>query len=246
MYMKTESFNTRDGHQLSADVFSPEHPSSIIVFHIHGGAFSSGTRKDGASMAIFISETCNCTVYVPDFRKDQDHAHNDIADAISELRKPDKSVYVSGSSSGGWFAMIQASPLIDGVILWCPIVDPPSRERWLETSKICVPIMVMPREYKIDDKVFFPSRGKAEKILSLQRAYFLKKDDIKVNYPLGCKSLMIAGGRDENVPIYILNKAMSHITTTLIFGDGTHKLQQAIFTDFQQEKVIKALHEFIV
>lgn len=243
MLPHTVTFALRDGTPSAAVVYEPVRPQEIVVIHIPGGAFSSGGKEDGHSMASFISATLNCVVCSIDFRKDKWYAHTDIADAIQALRRPGWKCVLSGSSSGGWFALNQDSRDLSGIILWCPVVAPTERMRWLEAASMGVAAVVTPNP-SIHKKIFAPAPDKARKIMALQKAYFAEGEHTGIRLP-ECKSLMIAGGRDENVPAYILTAIMSHVTTTVVFGEGTHALQQAKFTDSQRATIERALAEFV-
>lgn len=244
----TTKYKTYDGYVHDVSVWAPFHPQPIQIIHIHGGAFSSGTDKDGAKMCQFLSSVCECTVYGINFRKEEEHALEDIRDAIRHFQKPDHALYLSGGSSGGWFAAMAAAAapaLIDGLMLICPVLDPVARERWLVACANNFARVVLPREYSFNDYVAIPMKPKAEKILGLQRAYFKERPIPVIKLSQACKTLLIAGGHDENVPLYTLLKFVPYITTTVIVGDGAHKLQQGEYTEEHRVVVESAIKTFV-
>jgi hypothetical protein len=100
-----EDVKMRDGHLIRHYTYSEANPDEVTtyIFHIHGGAFSSGTHLYGEEMCKLMSKTVKESVVCGlNFRMtDVDTCWNDIIDSITYIRQRGAKVYLTGGSSGG-------------------------------------------------------------------------------------------------------------------------------------------------
>lgn len=244
----------RDGHVLAITEWMPSeiYNPHIQVFHVHGGAFSSGTDQYGERMCELLCKLRGCRVYGINFRKDNgvQQALDDVVDVVNNLRAAEGKVFLSGGSSGGWFAAMTATNRkcpIDGLLLFCPVLYPKERAWWLEASLMGAPYVVLPRLYTLNYPVAIPSKEKAEIVLGLQKAFFKDSEPPEIPFPLLCKSLMFLGAKDENVPLYQTLRAMPYITTTVVISDAGHRLQEAKdLTETMRQVLSQNILSFVV
>lgn len=206
--------------------------AEVQIFHVHGGAFSSGTDAYGAKMCELMAKAHPKTVvYGLNFRKDGgvDVAVDDLVECITTLRTDKCRVLVSGGSSGGWFAAKAVEALegvhVDGLMLFCPILYPEARKRWLESCLLGAPHVGVPG-VTVEDSLAVPSKDKARKVLDLQNAFAERIEDARL--PTShIPTLMVLGGKDENMPPHLLARAMPLVSVTKVHGELGHRLQEA-------------------
>ena len=242
----------RDGHRLMVQTYwSGGNPDEAThqIFHVHGGGFSSGTDVYGENMCVLLSKAKpgESIVYGLNFRKNRgaDKALEDIIDVVNHFKTKGCTVYLSGGSSGGWFAMMAACNRceeveVDGVMVFCPVLYPVERARWLTACAARIGHAALPGNlYTVDDEVSCASPKKATKVLGLQNDFFGDTTPEKICFPAPCETLLVASGQDANVPPYLQVRAMPHMTTTVMYGNLNHQLQEAKNLSGEDEMAIR-------
>jgi pimeloyl-ACP methyl ester carboxylesterase len=205
----------------------------LLMVFVHGGAFSGGECSFAYKAAKAIGKRLECTIIIPNHNKTSEKlAVMSIVECIDQrLEDCRRPVVLAGGSSGGYLAAVTANYIesersdlkmyINGLVLLCPVIDPVGRELYLN--------------HVVDGTVFtmedlLPQSGvsltvaKAEQLLDSQNEF-----DFDMEYSPEIEHLrvlMIAGGQDQNVPLYTLLKYMTLPSVeTRVFGSGGHSLQ---------------------
>lgn len=211
-----------------------------IVFAPAGG-FSESKPANAKQMAVAIAERLECTVVVPNTnQRSAGHAAHDMIMAINRIATNGVSkIIIGGGSSGGYIAALVVQEIvksnqelmkfISGVILLSPVIDPIERERYLQAVLADVPAIVMPINFGTlvvrEQGEMIAKKGDATKILERQRA-FVFDDRVSLPPPRDLPILLIAGGRDKNVPLYTLTPLMCcSSVTSVVFGWAGHSIQ---------------------
>ena len=160
---------------------------------------------------------------------------------------PDLAWGVSGSSSGGFFALaLAADPFRWGcamdfsfTLALCPVADPLARANYLR-DVIAGTSDVEPRHE--------PER--AQEILASQLSYFPGGDDqmweaagLVNEFAMG-QTFVVAGAQDKNVPLHVLSKVIPRASRTLVLGRAGHEVQ-AVLKDQDYDEIIPWLREAV-
>jgi pimeloyl-ACP methyl ester carboxylesterase len=222
----------RDGHVLIHKRWHCDNPI-IQIFHIHGGAFSTGTHLYGAKMCELLAEHPDTEVVGLNFRKDNvESTWSDIIDSVKQLRNLRCKVYLSGGSSGGWHVLglvcnryDDIGPL-DGAMAFCPVADPDKRRRWLLACEEGTHCAIIVGNYSMDSALAVPSKEKAMLIRGAQDRFFCVTPPPPLMFPAKCRTLVVAGGLDENVPRHLLMEVMPFVKLVM-YGHLGHNIQEA-------------------
>jgi len=160
---------------------------------------------------------------------------------------PGSRLGVSGSSSGGFFALaLAADPERWGAgpgrfafaLALCPVADPLARAEYLRA--------VINGTSDVDPR-HEPERAK--EILASQLSYFPGGDDqMREARDLVEKSawgptLVVAGAQDKNVPLHVLSGLIGWADRTLVLRRG-HEIQ-AVLKDQDYDEIIPWLREAV-
>ena len=237
----------RDGHAIDARVYAPaakemflrQEPEHGVAFagviYAHGGCFSEGDCESFQELGRGFARR-GLMVLDTSFRQGAGNPHpgalRDLGDVAAWARRtfPDLAWGVSGSSSGGFFALaLAADPRRWGAgpgrfafrLALCPVADPLARAEYLR-AVINGTSDVSPRHE--------PQR--AQEILTNQLSYFPGGDDqmqeaANLVTPTPFPTLVVAGAQDKNVPLHVLSGLMGWAERTLVLRRG-HEIQAAL------------------
>ena len=243
----------RDGHAIDARVYAPaakemflrQEPEHGVAFagviYAHGGCFAEGTCESFEQLGRGFARR-GLMVLDTSFRQGATNPHpgalRDLGDVAAWARRtfPDLAWGVSGSSSGGFFALaLAADPERWGAgpghfaftLALCPVADPLARANYLR-DVIAGTSDVEPRHE--------PARAK--EILANQLSYFLGGDDQmreardlvenSASYPAWVPTFVVAGALDKNVPLHVLMPLMGWVDRTLVLGERGHEIQAVL------------------
>ena len=255
----------RDGHAIDARVYAPaakemflrQEPEHGVAFagviYAHGGCFAEGTCESFEQLGRGFARR-GLMVLDTSFRQGATNPHpgalRDLGDVAAWARRtfPDLAWGVSGSSSGGFFALaLAADPERWGAgpghfaftLALCPVADPLARANYLR-DVIAGTSDVEPRHE--------PARAK--EILANQLSYFPGGDDqmqeaagLVNEFAMG-QTFVVAGAQDKNVPLHVLSKVIPRANRTLILGPAGHEVQ-AVLKDQDYDEIIPWLREAV-
>ena len=254
----------RDGHAIDARVYAPaakemslrQEPEHGVAFagviYAHGGCFAEGTCESFEQLGRGFARR-GLMVLDTSFRQGATNPHpgalRDLGDVAAWARRtfPDLAWGVSGSSSGGFFALaLAADPERWGAgpghfaftLALCPVADPLARANYLR-DVIAGTSDVEPRHE--------PARAK--EILANQLSYFPGGDDqmqeaANLVTPTPFPTLVVAGAQDKNVPLHVLSKVIPRANRTLVLGTRGHDIQ-AVLQDQDYDEIIPWLREAV-
>ena len=255
----------RDGHAIDARVYAPaakemflrQEPELGVAFagviYAHGGCFAEGTCESFEQLGRGFARR-GLMVLDTSFRQGATNPHpgalRDLGDVAAWARRtfPDLAWGVSGSSSGGFFALaLAADPERWGAgpghfaftLALCPVADPLARANYLR-DVIAGTSDVEPRHE--------PARAK--EILANQLSYFPGGDDqmqeaagLVNEFAMG-QTFVVAGAQDKNVPLHVLSKVIPRANRTLVLGRAGHEVQ-AVLKDQDYDEIIPWLREAV-
>ena len=244
------TISARDGHAIDARVYAPaakemflrQEPEHGVAFagviYAHGGCFAEGTCESFEQLGRGFARR-GLMVLDTSFRQGATNPHpgalRDLGDVAAWARRtfPDLAWGVSGSSSGGFFALaLAADPERWGAgpgrfafaLALCPVADPLARAEYLRA--------VINGTSEIDPR-HEPER--ARQILENQLSYFPGGDaemaaarDLVEEY--NGPTFVVAGAWDKNVPLHVLSGligADGWAERTLVLRRG-HEIQAAL------------------
>ena len=259
------TITARDGHAIDARVYAPaaketflrqelEHGVSFAgVIYAHGGCFAEGDCESFEELNRGFARR-GLLVLSTSFRQGATNPHPgalyDLGDVAAWAHEafPDLAWGVSGSSSGGFFALaLAADPERWGAgpghfaftLALCPVADPLARANYLR-AVINGTSEIEPRHE--------PER--ARQILASQLSYFPGGDDqmweaagLVNEYAMG-QTFVVAGGQDKNVPLHVLSKVIPRANRTLVLGTRGHDIQ-AVLQDQDYDEIIPWLREAV-
>ena len=258
------TITARDGHAIDARVYAPaakemflrQEPEHGVAFagviYAHGGCFSEGDCESFQELGRGFARR-GLLVVDTSFRQGAGNPHpgalHDLGDVAAWARRtfPDLAWGVSGSSSGGFFALaLAADPERWGAgpgrfafaLALCPVADPLARAEYLR-AVINGTSGVYPRHE--------PQR--AQEILANQLSYFPGGDDQMreardLVTPAPFPTFVVAGAQDKNVPLHVLTRVMYWAERTLVLGERGHEIQAAL-KDEDYGEIIPWLREAV-
>ena len=258
------TITARDGHAIDARVYAPaakemflrQEPEHGVAFagviYAHGGCFAEGTCESFEQLGRGFARR-GLMVLDTSFRQGATNPHpgalRDLGDVAAWARRtfPDLAWGVSGSSSGGFFALaLAADPRRWGAgpgrfafrLALCPVADPLARAEYLR-AVINGTSDVSPRHE--------PQR--AQEILTNQLSYFPGGDDqmqeaANLVTPTPFPTLVVAGAQDKNVPLHVLMPLMGWVDRTLVLGERGHEIQ-AVLKDQDYDEIMPWLRRAV-
>ena len=258
------TITARDGHAIDARVYAPaakemflrQEPEHGVAFagviYAHGGCFAEGTCESFEQLGRGFARR-GLMVLDTSFRQGATNPHpgalRDLGDVAAWARRtfPDLAWGVSGSSSGGFFALaLAADPRRWGAgpgrfafrLALCPVADPLARAEYLRA--------VINGTSDVDPR-HEPER--ARQILENQLSYFPGGDDqmqeaANLVTPTPFPTLVVAGAQDKNVPLHVLSKVIPRANRTLVLGTRGHDIQ-AVLQDQDYDEIIPWLREAV-
>ena len=259
------TIRARDGHAIDARVYAPaakemflrQEPEHGVAFagviYAHGGCFAEGTCESFEQLGRGFARR-GLMVLDTSFRQGATNPHpgalRDLGDVAAWARRtfPDLAWGVSGSSSGGFFALaLAADPRRWGAgpgrfafrLALCPVADPLARAEYLRA--------VINGTSDVDPR-HEPER--ARQILENQLSYFPGGDDqmrearaLVNEFAMG-QTFVVAGAQDKNVPLHVLSGVMRRAIRTLVLGRAGHEVQ-AVLKDQDYDEIIPWLREAV-
>ena len=232
---------------------SEGHDAFAGVVYAHGGCFSEGDCESFEELGRGFARR-GLMVLDTSFRQGAGNPHpgalRDLGDVAAWARRtfPDLAWGVSGSSSGGFFALaLAADPRRWGAgpgrfafrLALCPVADPLARANYLR-AVINGTSEIEPRHE--------PER--ARQILASQLSYFPGGDDqmrearaLINEFAMGM-TFIVAGAQDKNVPLHVLSGVMRRAIRTLVLGRAGHEIQ-AVLKDQDYDEIIPWLREAV-
>ena len=231
---------------------SDAHNAFAGVVYAHGGCFAEGDCESFEELGRGFARR-GLMVLDTSFRQGAGNPHpgalRDLGDVAAWAHEafPDLAWGVSGSSSGGFFALaLAADPFRWGcamdfsfTLALCPVADPLARANYLR-AVINGTSEIEPRHE--------PER--ARQILENQLSYFPGGDDqmweaagLVNEYAMG-QTFVVAGGQDKNVPLHVLSKVIPRASRTLVLGRAGHEVQ-AVLKDQDYDEIIPWLREAV-
>ena len=269
------TIRARGGHAIDARVYEPTtlsyasvirqepkaksegHDAFAGVVYAHGGCFAEGTCESFEQLGRGFARR-GLMVLDTSFRQGATNPHpgalRDLGDVAAWARRtfPDLAWGVSGSSSGGFFALaLAADPERWGAgpghfaftLALCPVADPLARANYLR-DVIAGTSDVEPRHE--------PARAK--EILANQLSYFPGGDDQmreardlvenSASYPAWVPTFVVAGALDKNVPLHVLMPLMGWVDRTLVLGERGHEVQ-AVLKDQDYDEIMPWLRRAV-